>query len=93
MPVTKTDTQRVRFPDPAIFAENQILYQYLFELSDAINSIPPLSTFSFNTPESNVTARTGTLGVNLASATTLLWYKQTGAGNTGWDSLATSRSA
>jgi len=93
MPVTKTDTQRVRFPDPQIFEDSPILYQYLFELSDALNAIPPLSTFSFDTPESNVTARTGTLGVNLASATTFLWYKLEGSSNTGWDSLATSRSA
>lgn len=91
MPVTKTDVQRVSFPDPQIQEDSPILYEYLLELADSLNDLPPLSTFSFDTPESNVTARTGTFGTNLASGTTLLWYKLEGSGNTGWDSVGTSR--
>lgn len=38
-----------------------------------------------------MSADVGTLGFNQASGNTQLWIKQEGSGNTGWDSLATSR--
>lgn len=48
----------------------------------------PASFFSFTTPNSNVTARPGVLGVNVNSAASVLWVKQTGYGNLGWVPLA-----
>jgi len=67
------------------------LRAYLLQLADAINDLPPMSTFSHATPESKVSAIPGTIGVNVASGHTLIWYKQSGFGTTGWDSLATTR--
>ena len=66
------------------------LRAFLQHLADTVNSVPPISTFSFTTPESNVTALAPTLGVNVASGHTRFWLKETGAGNTGWVSLSTA---
>jgi len=46
------------------------------------------STFSYTTPESNVTAQSPTIGVNEASGVSGLWFKRTGSGNTGWAAVA-----
>ena len=67
------------------------LGRWLSEVADALNAIPAFSVFSYVTPESNVTAQRGTWGVNLASGTTVFWVKASGAGNTGWSSVATDR--
>lgn len=66
------------------------LRSFLQRIADEINTVPTISTFSFSTPESNVTASAPTIGVNLASSHTRLWLKETGAGNTGWVSLVTA---
>lgn len=61
---------------------------HLNQIADAFNKLPPLSVFSFTTPESNVTAQNGTLGINLnTSAATRIWFKETGDGNTGWSPI------
>jgi len=40
---------------------------------------------SYSTPEGNVTAGVGSLYVNLAGTGPVLWTKNSGTGNTGWD--------
>ncbi len=69
---------------------NRALDTYLRDLTDAVNALPALSVFSYNTPESNVTASAPTLGFNLASGHTQVWLKASGDGNTGWVSVATA---
>lgn len=61
---------------------------WLQEVANALNEIPPLSTFSYSTPNSNVTAQLGTLGINYDSSTSVCWIKQVGSGNTGWVAIA-----
>lgn len=59
-------------------------------MTDALNAIPGLSIFSAAHPWSEVTATVGTLGFNqgaVSSATSVLWIKQVGSGNTGWAPL------
>ena len=64
------------------------LRRWLLSVADAINGLPAMSTFSYTTPESNVTAQYGTLGVNYASGVSVLWGKQVGSSNTGWTAIA-----
>ena len=67
------------------------LVQAFREVRDTLGTLLPTSIFSFSTPESNVTATPGTLGLNLAtqvgSAISALWVKTAGSGNTGWRPL------
>jgi len=65
------------------------LARWLQYVRDELTAAPYASRFSELTPESRVTARTGTLGINEASGTTRLWLKLTGDSNTGWVSLLT----
>jgi len=60
----------------------------LQDFADAVNAFPRFSTFSYTTPESNVTAQSPTIGVNEASGVSGLWFKRTGSGNTGWAAVA-----
>ena len=62
--------------------------QWQRDMTDELNSVPFMSTFSFSTPESNVTALASCLGFNVASNVSVFWVKQTGSGNTGWTALA-----
>lgn len=62
--------------------------QWRYDVTDAINALPPTSTFSFTTPNSNVTGDPGTLGVNYASNVSVFWVKQVGSSNTGWVAIA-----
>lgn len=64
------------------------LRQYLKDVGDAINAFPRFSTFSYSTPESNVTAQAPTMGMNEASGFSRLWAKISGSGNTGWTPIA-----
>lgn len=80
--------RRVNEPPPT---EDPALDAWMQDVADALNQIPPMSSFSATTPNSNVTAEPGHLAINLSpSATTIMWYKQSGSSNIGWDSLATS---
>lgn len=66
-----------------------MLRRHLQDVADAINDLPRFSTFSYVTPESNVTAQAPTLGFNEAGSTySRVWAKVTGSGNTGWVSVA-----
>lgn len=58
------------------------------DIHDKVNALPRFSTFSYSTPESNVTAQAPTLGFNEASGFSRLWVKLSGSGNTGWQSVA-----
>jgi hypothetical protein len=57
-------------------------------VTDELNKFPQFSTFSYATPESNVTAARSTIGINFASAASVLWIKQVGDDNLGWVALA-----
>jgi hypothetical protein len=84
---TKTQffQQRVGLPPRA---EDVRVQQYLQTVADALNQLPAQSVFSFSTPESNVSANVGTVGVNIASGVSVMWVKQNGSGNTGWVPIA-----
>jgi hypothetical protein len=79
--------QRVPLPGALRDKETQ---QWAFQASDALNALPNFSTFSWSSPESNVTAQAPALGFNLApsSVASGLWFKQTGSGSTGWVAVA-----
>lgn len=63
---------------------------WAWSVTDALNTLPPISVFSFGNPNSNVSAIPGTLGLNLNSAnTSKVWVKAIGSGSTGWQSAAT----
>jgi hypothetical protein len=80
--------QRVNQPPPEEDANKEYWQR---DMADAMNALPPFSVFSFDTPNSNVTAQEATLGFNLASGHTKLWIKVSGNDNTGWASVATDR--
>jgi hypothetical protein len=77
--------QRVGLPPRT---EDTRVQRYLQSVADAVNQLPAQSVFSFSTPESNVSANVGTLGINIASGVSVMWVKQSGAGNTGWVAIA-----
>ena len=56
----------------------------------AVNELPPFSRFSLSSPESQVTAQAGIIGVNLAPASVAsgLWFKKLGSAMTGWVAIA-----
>jgi hypothetical protein len=60
----------------------------LQDVADAVNALPRFSTFSYTTPESNVSAQAPTLGFNEASGASRVWAKVTGSGATGWVAIA-----
>ena len=84
--------QRVNQPPPV---EDADVAQWMRDVADALNALPPMSVFSFADPNSNVTAQVGTVGVSLAAASTstVFWIKETGQGSTGWASLTTGTKA
>ena len=64
---------------------------WFLDVADVLNSLPPMSAFSFGNPNSNVSAIPGTMGFNLTSqATSKIWIKQVGSSDTGWASVLTS---
>ena len=85
MTIRERYQRRVPQPPPT---EDAAVQQWMRFVTDELNALPPLSTFSYITPESNVTAIPGTIGVNLASGVSATWAKQTGDGNTGWVPVA-----
>jgi len=63
---------------------------WLGQFTDAFNKLPPLSVDSFTSHanDSALTAAQGTLLFNQSSsATTLLWFKQSGSTTTGWKAV------
>lgn len=60
------------------------------EVTDALNTLPALSTFSYDDPNNFVAATPGTMGSNVKDGATSLWVKTSGDTETGWQSLATS---
>ena len=79
--------QSPRLPYVQSAISDPALQGWLRQATTEINALHPMSTFSFLTPESNVTALPGTLGRNLHSGASVLWVKQVGSGMTGWQPL------
>ena len=73
--------------------ENANKYQWAKDVADALNKLPPTSTFSFTTPNSNVTAQEGTIGVNLNPNAISLWFKESGNTDIGWVSMLSTGGA
>lgn len=76
--------QRLNQPPPAEQSDQDV---WQLDVTDEVNKLPPTSTFSFTTPESNVTAQEGTIGVNLNPNAIGLWFKEESNSNTGWQRL------
>lgn len=81
---------RLRQPPPT---QDKAMAEWQRQATDELNKLPPFSVFSFTTPESNVTAAFGTIGVSQSSGNTKLWVKNTGDGNTGWLPVSTLTAA
>jgi len=63
--------------------------QWAQDVTDALNALPVMSTFSGSTPESTVTGIPGAVVVNYASSGSRAWVKQSGEGTTtGWIPIA-----
>ena len=60
------------------------------EVTDTLNTLPQMSTFSYDTPEGQVPAPPGTWGSNIRDGSTAMWVKASGDSETGWQSIATS---
>jgi len=86
--VTIRDQAQIRLQPPPSSITDVALRTYLQQITDAVNTMPRLSVFSYSTPESNVTASTPTLGFNLASGVSRLWTKVSGDTSIGWNPLA-----
>ena len=71
-------------PLPSTASVAQEVQYWSRPVTNFLNGLPSFSVFSWPTPESNVTAMPATLGFNLNSASSRLWIKDTGSGNTGW---------
>ena len=79
---------RVQPPPPQ---EDKNVSYWQRRVTDALNTLPPFSVFSYTSPESNVTALRGTIGISMASSSSgsIAWIKAQGDDNTGWAPLAT----
>ena len=78
-----------RVTQPPSTDDVKVLIPWLIQqVVPALNELPPFSTFSWSTPNSNVTAIVGTIGRNLASGVSVHWVKVIGSGNTGWVATA-----
>lgn len=81
--------RRLAVPQPSTFSGPERTWAQA--VADAFDFLPPTSVFSWGNPNSNVSAIPGTIGLNLTSqATSKIWIKQVGSGNTGWASVLTS---
>ena len=77
-----------RLSRPPFIQGNLELNCWLTQVHDAINDLPNFSIVSTTDgPESNQTADPGTLLIDVGSATTTTWIKQSGSGSTGWVEL------
>ena len=74
-------------PLPSTQSVHPVLHYWARQMVDAMNALPPFSAFSWSSPNSNVTAMPGTIGINYASGASVHWVKQVGSGNTGWAAI------
>lgn len=81
------DLQEIRVPLPPP-VDDRAQGRWQLDVADALNKLPNLSVFSYSDPNSNVTAQAPSLGFNIASNVSGLWFKQVGSSNTGWVALA-----
>ena len=78
-----------RITQPPATDDVKVLIPWIIQqVVPALNGLPAFSTFSWTTPNSNVTAQPGTIGINLASGVSVHWVKQVGSGMTGWVATA-----
>jgi hypothetical protein len=84
--VSIRERQPVRIAAPPKDPEDQ----WTRDVTDALNTLPHLSAFSYDTPESLVSAVPGTLGSNIKDGAASMWVKESGDTTTGWASVATS---
>ncbi len=82
------DLVEIRVPQPPV-VEDQGQAQWQRNVADSLNAFPNFSVFSFVTPESNVTAAFGTVGINITESVTSarVWIKDSGLQNTGWKTV------
>ena len=79
--------QRWRLSAPPLTPDPD-LYNWLIQVQDALNLLPNLSISSTtNGPESNTTGEKGDVLLDVGSAITGSWVKQTGSDTTGWVEL------
>lgn len=69
---------------PSTASVPQELKFHAQQVTQALNALPNFSSFSWSTPESNVTAQAPALGFNYASGVSVIWAKVSGSGATGW---------
>ena len=63
-------------------AASQEFYNWMDDVTNAINNLPPLT--GSGSPETAITASVGRWYVDVAGSPGVIYYKQTGDGNTGW---------
>lgn len=77
-----------RLTQPPATDDVKVLVPWIIQqLTPSVNGIPPFSQFSWPSPNSNVSALAGTIGINYASNTSVIWVKVTGSGKTGWSPI------
>jgi hypothetical protein len=76
-----TERQQRRIPEPPT-VDDPAVGRWMRDVTDHLNMLPPLSAFSYDTPEGNVPAVPGTVAI---------WIKETGEGTEGWSSVATAQ--
>jgi hypothetical protein len=87
--VSLKDFYAPRITQPPATDDVKMLIPWIIQqLVPAVNALPNFSTFSWPTPNSNVTALAGTVGINYASGVSVHWVKTSGSGNTGWVATA-----
>jgi hypothetical protein len=59
------------------------------DVTDVLNTLPQMSTFSYDDPNSNVSATPGTWGSNIKDGAASMWVKASGDTSSGWQSVAT----
>lgn len=78
-----------RLTQPPATDDVKVLIPWIIQqLVPAVNALPAFSAFSWATPNSNVTALPGTVGINYASGVSVHWVKVSGSGTTGWVATA-----
>jgi len=85
--MTIRERQQLLIPAPPR-TDDPALDAWLNAVTDALNGLPPLSVFSYTTPENNVSGIPGTIGANLNSSVSVVWAKQSGDTMTGWVAIA-----
>lgn len=73
---------------PSTASVAQEVKYHAAQVTQALNALPNFSSFSWPSPNSNVTAQAPALGFNYASGVSVVWAKVSGSGSTGWVPIA-----